>query len=193
MGYKSARPEFVDVLSSSLGGFGGSGDIGAGARLSGVQQNFSQGSLESTGVTTDLAIDGGGFFIVQDTTGVYYSRNGLFRLDADQILVNQQGQEVLGFGITPAGVPNGALGTISLGDVSSQPEATSTVTVNVNLDPNDTAIAGGSSGFSHIDPVNTSNFQTGIRIFDSLGNPHNILIYFRKNSAADNTPRAKKR
>jgi flagellar hook protein FlgE len=187
IGFKSSRPEFVDVLSGSLGGVGGAGDIGAGARLNGVNQNFTQGSLESTGVTTDVAIDGGGFFIVQDTTGVFYTRNGQFRLDSNQILVNAQGQTVQGFGITPAGVPNGALGNIDLSTVASVPVATDTVEVNVNLDPNDTAPPGGAAGFDHTDPVTTSNFQTGIRIFDSLGNPRNLLIYFRKDDAANNS------
>jgi flagellar hook protein FlgE len=187
VGFKSSRAEFVDVLSGNLGGSAGSGSIGAGARLSGVTQNFTQGSLESTGVTTDLAVDGGGFFIVQDTTGVYYSRAGLFRLDANQLLVNNQGQAVQGFGVTSAGVPNGALGTIDLSTISSTPQQTATVGVNINLDPNDTAIAGGSSGFDPTDPVNSSNFQTGIRIFDSLGNPRNVLAYFRKDDAAANS------
>ena len=186
VGFKASRPEFVDVLSGSLGG-GGAGDIGAGSRLSAVNQNFTQGSLESTGVTTDLAIDGGGFFIVQDTTGVFYSRTGIFRLNENQILVNAQDQSVLGFSITPSGVPSGALGAVDLSTVASVPSQTSIVTVNVNLDPNDTAIAGGAAGFDHTDPVTTSNFQTGIRIFDSLGNARNMLIYFRKDSAASNS------
>ncbi len=183
IGFKSSRAEFVDVLSGNLGGAA----VGAGSRLSGVSQNFTQGSLESTGVTTDLAVDGGGFFIVQDTTGVFYSRAGLFRLDANQVLVNNQGQSVQGFGVTPAGVPNGALGSIDLSTVSSTPQATALVEVNINLDPNDVAQAGGSAGFNHTNPVNTSNFQTGIRVFDSLGNPRNILVYFRKDDAAANS------
>jgi flagellar hook protein FlgE len=175
VGYKSARPEFIDVLSGNLSG-GSSGQIGAGSRLSGITQSFTQGSLESTDVTTDLGMDGAGFFIVQDTTGVFYTRAGLFRLDANQILVNPQGQVVQGFGVTATGVPNGALGSIDLSSVSSTPSPTTSVDVNVNLDPNQTVLA----AFDQADPVNTSNFQTGIRIFDSLGNPRNILIYIRK-------------
>ncbi len=186
VGYKASRAQFVDVLSGNLGGVGGSGQIGAGSRLQGVEQNFTQGSLESTGVTTDLAIDGGGFFIVQDADGQFFTRNGQFQLDEDQILVNRAGQAVQGFGITSNGAPNGALGNIDLSSVSSTPSATSEVEVNVNLDPNDTAIAGSSAAFSMVDPVGTSNFQTGVRIYDSLGNPRNILIYFRKDSAASN-------
>jgi flagellar hook protein FlgE len=175
VGYKASRPEFVDVLAGNLSG-GGSGQIGAGSRLSGVTQTFTQGSFESTDVTTDLGVDGAGFFIVQDATGVSYSRAGLFRLDANQILVNPQGQTVQGFGVTTAGVPNGALGNIDLSTVSSTPQATDTVEVNVNLDPNQVVKA----PFDQLDPVTTSNFQTGIRIFDSLGNPRNILMYMRK-------------
>lgn len=186
IGFKASRPEFVDVLAGSLGGIGGAGDIGAGARLSGVNQTFTQGSLESTGVTTDLAVDGAGFFILQDSTGVFYSRNGLFRLDSNQVLVNAQGQSVQGFGITN-GIVNGSLAAINLSSVASSPSATSTIDVNVNLDPNDTALTGGASGFDHTNPINTSNFQTGIRIFDSLGNPRNILIHFRKDDAASNS------
>ena len=83
IGYKSARPEFVDVLSGNLTGGGSAGQIGAGSRLSGISQTFTQGSFESTDVTTDMGVDGRGFFIVQDTTGVFYTRAGMFRLDGD--------------------------------------------------------------------------------------------------------------
>jgi flagellar hook protein FlgE len=184
-GFKAARGEFQDVLSGNLGGAGGGSQIGAGTRIAGINQNFTQGSLESTGVTTDLSIDGDGFFIVQDATGVFYSRAGMFRLDNQQQLVNEQGQNVLGFGITPAGVPNGALQSINLSSVASVPSATTRVDVNVNLDPNDAAIPA-TNPFDHLDPVNHTNFQTGIRVFDSLGNPRNILIYFRKDDVVAN-------
>jgi flagellar hook protein FlgE len=176
-GFKSARAEFQDVLSGNLGGAGGSGQIGAGTRIAGVNQVFTQGSLESTGVTTDLAIDGDGFFLVQDTTGVFYTRAGMFRLDNQQQLVNEQGQSVLGFGITPSGIPSGALQAIDLSSLSAVPQATDQVDVNVNLDPNTSVIT---APFDMLDPGGTTNFQTGIRVYDSLGNPRNILIYFRK-------------
>ncbi len=187
IGFKSARAEFVDVLSGNLGSAGGASQIGSGSRLNGVTQNFTQGSLESSGVTTDLAIDGNGFFIIQDTSGVFYSRSGMFRLNNQQFLVNEQGQSVLGFGVTPAGIPNGALSAIDLSSVSSVPQATQTVEVSVNLDPNETALTGGATGFDPLDPVNTSNFQTGIRIFDTQGNPRSLLVYFRKNDASTNS------
>jgi len=187
-GFKAARAEFVDVLSGNLGGAGGSGQIGAGSRLANVAQTFTQGSLESTGVTTDLAVDGGGFFIVEDAQGTFYSRAGIFRLDSSQVLVNPENQRVQGFGINPNGTPNGALGNIDLSTVSSQPAATGLVDVNVNLDPNDDGVAlvNGGLAFDHTDPVATSEFQTGIRIFDSLGNARNISVYFAKHPTTDN-------
>ena len=139
-GFKASRAEFQDVLAGNLAGSGSAGQIGAGARIAGVSQSFTQGSLESTDVTTDLAIDGGGFFVLQDTTGISYTRAGLFRLDSSQQLVNAQGQSVLGFGISPGGVPNGGLGAIVLSNAASVPSATTSIDVNVNIDPNDTAI-----------------------------------------------------
>ena len=83
-GFKASRAEFQDVLAGNLAGSGSAGQIGAGARIAGVSQSFTQGSLESTDVTTDLAIDGGGFFVLQDTTGISYTRAGLFRLDSQR-------------------------------------------------------------------------------------------------------------
>ncbi len=176
-GFKSSRAEFVDVLSQSIGSGNSVGQIGAGSRLADTNVDFAQGSLETTGVTTDLGIDGDGFFIVQDTTGVFYTRAGVFRLDANQVLVNNIGQSVLGFGVSATGIPNGALGPIDLSTVSSQPNPTSVVNININLDPNDTVIP---AAFDHTNPVATSNFQTGIRTFDSLGNPRDLTIYFKK-------------
>ena len=174
------------MLAGNLSGLGSASQIGAGARIAGVSQSFIQGSLEGTGVTTDLAIDGGGFFIVQDTTGIAYTRAGMFRLDSTQQLVNESGQSVLGFGISAGGIPNGGLGTIVLSNTASVPTATTLVDVNVNVDPNDTAIPA-TNPFDHLDPVSHANFQTGIRTFDSLGNPRSVTIHFRKDDTAANS------
>jgi flagellar hook protein FlgE len=180
-GFKTSRADFQDVLSGNLGGVGGAGQVGAGTRVDGVTQSFTQGALESTGVTTDLAIDGDGFFMVQDPNGRYYSRAGMFRLDNQQILVNEQGQNLLGFGITN-GVPNGALGIIDLSAVSNLPSATTQIDVSVNLDPSAPVIT---APFDHLDPATTSNYQTGIRVYDSLGNAHNVQVYFRRTANAN--------
>lgn len=179
-GFKSARAEFQDVLSGSLGGTGGGSQIGAGTRLAGINLNFTQGSLESTGVTTDLALDGDGFFVLQDSTGTTYARSGMFRLNESQVLVNEDGQNVQGFTIDSSGVPTASLANVDLSQASSAPSATATVSPDLNLDSNSTILT---SAFSHISPV--SSFQTSARVFDSLGNPRNVTMHFRK--TADNT------
>src|SRR5262245_5501120 len=178
-GFKTSRAEFQDVLSGNLGGVGGAGQVGAGTRVDGVNQNFTQGALDSTGVPTDLPFDGDAVFRVQDSTGRYYTRAGMFRLDNQQVVVNEQGQNVLGFGVTN-GVVNGSLGNIDLSAVSNLPSATTGIDVNVNLDPSAQIVT---APFDHLNPATTSNYQTGIRVFDSLGNAHTVQVYFRRTGA----------
>src|SRR5512141_2960504 len=93
IGFKAGRAAFEDALNQTV--IGGTGQIGLGARLAGVQNIISQGSLSNTGVATDLAIQGGGYFIVQGvhngTTGTFYTRAGQFSVDAAGFLVNLEG------------------------------------------------------------------------------------------------------
>lgn len=58
VGFKSSRANFSDIISASLGGAASSGQVGIGVRLSGVQSNFTQGSLQTSGNALDLAVDG---------------------------------------------------------------------------------------------------------------------------------------
>ena len=86
-GFKSNTSLFSNVLSQAIGGGGGS--IGRGVQLWGVSESWGQGTLESTTNSTDLAINGKGFFIVNDESGLpYYTRAGSFRFNADGDLVN---------------------------------------------------------------------------------------------------------
>ncbi|HOB74213.1 MAG TPA: flagellar hook-basal body complex protein [Phycisphaerae bacterium] len=107
--FKGARANFENQFALTLAGGtapnGASGgtnpsQIGMGTRLSSVQRNFSGGPIESTGVPTDMAIDGAGFFIVRTpTSNQAYTRDGTFKLDASQTLVTGQGFPVLGYGV----------------------------------------------------------------------------------------------
>lgn len=72
------------------------GELGTGVELNQVYTVFTEGSLRQTGNQFDLAIDGPGFFAVQTPEGVRYTRNGTFLLDSNGMLVNQQGDAVLG-------------------------------------------------------------------------------------------------
>src|SRR3990172_4222640 len=86
-GYKSSSAAFQDLLSQTLTGGGSEGNInflqiGLGSSVAATNQNFSQGSLQATGVNTNVAIQGEGFFVVSGTEGVNYTRAGDFHIDA---------------------------------------------------------------------------------------------------------------
>ena len=82
-GFKSCSIHFEDVLGMSLTGLTGNNQTGAGVGVASVDANFVQGSLETTGVGTDVAINGQGFFVlgVPDTDEMFYSRAGHFFFD----------------------------------------------------------------------------------------------------------------
>jgi len=106
-GFKSTRVTFAEQVSqtlqgatSPLGQSGGSNplQIGNGARLAALDGVFSQGGLESTGVDTDLAVQGSAFFVLSDGTQNFYSRAGSFQVDGKGQLVNpSNGYVVQGF------------------------------------------------------------------------------------------------
>lgn len=103
VGFKSARADFADAFSQTLKVAGAGGVIGAqvgsGVATAGITNQFTQGSVNRTGVQTDLAISGEGFFEVKDPiTGVsFYTRAGDFRFDQDGYLVTNKGLRVQGF------------------------------------------------------------------------------------------------
>ncbi len=153
IGYKSSRATFADVMASSLGG-GGRNQIGQGARLSSVGVQFNQGSFQTTTSPTDLAVDGNGFFILQDANGLYYSRAGQFHFDKDGILVNPDGIAVQGFMADSSGtIVAGALTDINISGISSQPRATTAVEVDSNLDASSTALGSGDTIISGTSPL----------------------------------------
>lgn len=104
--YKSSSASFADTFN------------GVGVQVSGVNSNFTQGALNTTGNPTDLGISGNGFFMVQDpsTTSQYATRDGQFHFDSSGYMVNQQGYRVLGLtGGTSSAAPGGTPSGIKLG------------------------------------------------------------------------------
>lgn len=143
VGFKDSRVLFSDALSQTLqqptasSGLnpGGNGiQIGLGVGLSTVTPLFTQGSLQSTGVPTDLAIDGPGFFVVKDpsSASTYYTRAGALNLQNTNVagiqgyLVTPTGQRVQGTVITPpasSGVNGAALSDVSIPTQAGGPPA----------------------------------------------------------------------
>jgi len=105
--YKSNQASFADSFSNTLRASAPSSatgsnqtatQVGTGVALRGISTNFTQGSVSSSGSTTDLAISGNGYFIVKNPTdgSVYATRAGEFRWDDQGFLVNQEGYRVQG-------------------------------------------------------------------------------------------------
>ena len=99
------RPQFYvtdNGGSQPVGDFGGSNPSqrGLGATVAGIEKNFAGGSIESTGRATDMAIDGEGFFVVRSDE-LKYTRDGSFKLNANNMLVTSSGDFVQGYGVDP--------------------------------------------------------------------------------------------
>ena len=176
-GFKSSRAQFADVYAAS--NLGTSKDaIGQGVQLSKVAQQFTQGNVSFTDNSLDLAINGQGFFVVEDQEGRFYTRAGAFGLDKDGYVVNATGQRLLGFQ-SLNGEVTGATGPLQVDTVSLAPQPTQGIDVQVNLDAGSVAPT---SAFSIADPSSYNN-ATSLTVFDSLGEEHLATMYFRKTVA----------
>jgi flagellar hook protein FlgE len=184
-GFKEGRTLFSNLLSSTIN----NGQIGDGSQVQGVQNMFSQGTLETTGSATDLAIQGNAMFVLKgpNSTEQYYSRAGSFAFNSDNILTDPSGNEVLGYGMTDMikGTSNGVLGTIDLANFSTMaPKATTTLSVTANLDssssPPATTWDPSQAGFN---PTTESNFSTSATVYDAQGNAKSLTLYFANTGA----------
>jgi flagellar hook protein FlgE len=109
VGFKAANVNFADALSQTLGSTSaGSTQVGSGVLTASITNQFTQGSVTSTGVQTDMAVNGNGFFLVKDpSTGAsYVTRDGEFTVDTNGYLVTSTGMRVQGYsdaGLTTQG------------------------------------------------------------------------------------------
>jgi flagellar hook protein FlgE len=161
-GFKTSRVEFSNVFNATLGQ--SRMQIGRGVTMSGTAANWNSGTMETTNTVTDLAINGQGMFIVRNTAnnGQYYTRAGQFEFNGSNLLMNSDGLEVQGYAIDPAG-NMGALATIALPNGISTPQATTDLTMGLNLD------AGAAIG---------DTYDTTISVYDSLGNSVELNFNF---------------
>ena len=171
--FKTSRVSFANVLSQSLSGGSSSSQVGNGVALSTISSLWGQGSFETTGNPTDLAINGKGFFVVADQSGRYYTRAGQFDFTHDGNMVNPEGLVVQGWMANSSGViPTTASSQdISISSVSSAPRATPSFNLGVNLD----ADADGSV---------PDTYSTSFTIYDSLGSTHTATLNFTKTAVA---------
>ncbi len=182
VGFKSSYASFADLVSASLGGGSATGQVGLGVFLNGVQTSFTQGSLSNTGNTLDLAIDGNGFFGLRDTAGtVSYSRAGQFQVNRLGEIVDPSGRFLQGYQASTTGIILGTIGNITLSTATVAPQATSTASVEANLNAGSTVPA---TAFDVTDAT-TYNFSNGITVYDTLGAQHQLRMYYVKDAAAN--------
>ncbi len=134
-GAKTSRAEFSHVYTAALGQ-AGTVQAGAGVRTDTVSQQFTQGNITDTGISTDLAISGDGFFQVSDGINpTMYTRNGQFKVNNAGELVNNDGLHLMGYGVNASGqIMSGTLQALRVPTASVAPRVTSTAKLEMNLD-----------------------------------------------------------
>jgi flagellar hook protein FlgE len=165
--FKGQSVNFSDLFYQQFGS-AGSGDpiqVGAGVQVATIETAFSQGSINTTGNATDVALNGSGFFVVNNGGVNDYTRAGNFSLDSNGNLVTSNGEEVLGYpavgGVVNTNSPLTAI-NIPVGQVE-QPQATTNLNMTANLDATSTA---------------GTAFPAQVTIYDSLGVPHVATVTY---------------
>jgi flagellar hook protein FlgE len=142
-----------------------------------VKQSFGQGNISFTDSGLDLAIDGDGFFELNNGGGKRYSRAGQFGTDKDGFVVNNQNMRLQGYVADAAGNLSGQTGDLKIGSDNLPPQRTTNLRTDLNLDAREQAL--GATAFDPLDP-STYNHVTATTIFDSLGNPHEATQFYAK-------------
>ncbi len=190
VGFKKGRSTFADTLYENVATQGGTDQVGRGMAVGDVSQNFAQGSFESTGNTTDLSIGGDGFFIMSQsgTENTFYTRAGNFFFNKSGELVNPEGYIVQGWELDDeTGDDIGSIGDIILNAFTNPPKTTTQVTAITNLDAdaaNNTVVLANdwdAGADTHMGSTNYE-YQTVVKVYDSLGSTHDITIYYDKKS-----------
>jgi flagellar hook protein FlgE len=169
-GFKASVASFSDLMSQQLSGDGS--QVGMGTGQAHVTRQYAQGTIQPTSGPLDAAIQGDGFFVVNDASGqVSYTRDGGFHVDASGNLVTATGQKVQGWCAT-AGKKidtSGATGDIIIpGRTLTEPSPTKGLSFDLNLDA---------------EAKEGSTFSTPIQVVDSLGATHVLTMTFTKGTA----------
>ena len=157
--FKSSRAEFASQFyltdqggsaPNEVDGGSNPSQRGLGTQVAAIEKDMTQGSLETTGKNTDLAIDGNGFFVVQGGSGQEYTRAGDFQPNSDNDLTTSTGQYVMGWGVDGANnIVKGQLSKINIPtNLTSEAKASTSATLEGNFDANGDVATGASVLFS---------------------------------------------
>lgn len=178
-GFKQSRAEFADIYTGSNLGVS-SLAVSRGVRTAAINQQFDQGNIKSTNNNFDLAISGGGFFLLQDNGSQVYSRAGAFGVDRSGFVTNSAGQKLMAFTVDTAGMPAGSPLPLQIDTSDVAPNATGQVDVGVNLRATAPVVS-----VTPFDPNVAGSYtnSSSLTFYDSLGNPHDTVLYFVKTAA----------
>ena len=170
-GYKNETLNFGDIFNQ-MQGTSGNGDpiqTGSGVQVAGTTANFADGTVNSSGVSSNLALQGNGFFVVQNGSGTDYTRSGDFTVNSSGQLTTQSGELVMGYPATNGVVSTSeALAPISANQSTTIPGvATTSFQMNTNLDSS--AGVGGT-------------FSSPITVYDSLGTAQTLTVNYTNTS-----------
>lgn len=199
VGFKQSTTHFADVYANSLSGGGTGTQVGIGVSVAGIQQQYTQGNLTTTNNPLDIAINGQGFFRMDQNGSVSYTRSGQFHMDKDGYIVNDQSMKLTGYLADVTGqIVASAPGALQVSSADLTPVATGAsvggsfqgVIANMNLDsrsvpPTTAWVDGPASGGGQWTPnASTYNYSTALSVYDTLGNAHTMSMYFVKEAAS---------
>jgi flagellar hook protein FlgE len=183
VGAKASRTEFAAIVASAIGPSGGGGAGGGiGVEIGAISQQFSQGTINITGNSLDVAVNGGGFYELQLSDGSSaYTRDGQFKLDASGNMVTNTGANVMGYATDFLGnATSTTLSKMAIPTGAPVPaQATSAITAEFNLDARAKVAA------TAVPPTPYTTYGTSLNAYDSQGVPVPVQLYFVK-SGADN-------
>ena len=168
-GYKNSVAYFQNLMSESLGT---GTQVGFGVQQPLTMTQFTQGAIQSSGGPLDAAIQGDGFFVVNNGSVPEYTRAGSFQTDLSGNLLTPSGAYVQGWtaanGVLNTGGPVGNI-VVPVGSMQA-PVASTSFTLNANLNSSSNADA-------------TSAWSSPVTVYDSLGDAHVVTLNFQKTAA----------
>lgn len=168
VGFKSSTPVFQDLVSqsaeASLSGEPENSESGAGVTAQSLTQSFAEGPISQTGAPLNAAIDGNGFFVLNDKGTTLYTRAGQFEVDKNGYVVDTTTQAQVMFS-----TPTTTLGPLNVNSSQTDPPiVTTTVNLSGNLVQNTT--------------TPTTFTTTAIPVYDSSGATENLTVHFAQNA-----------
>jgi flagellar hook protein FlgE len=166
--------------------------IGLGSQIGSVDTMFTQGNLETTGLNTDLAIQGNSFFVLKNGAEDYYTRAGNFQVDANGTLTSADNGYAVQGRLAVNGKITDTVGNITIPESQTSPaQATTTVSLAGNIDASAGIFDKGSA--SAVDPLdatqralpqNANSYKDmSITAYDSLGTKHEVKMVMWKTAA----------